>query len=650
MQRGAGVGGTIGDGRDGWTGASRRRVPSVVLLALAVLTSTVALAPGAAAAPVGPFPSEVTFVEQQYRDLVGRPADAAGFTRWVGRLESGQASPEVMVTRLLRARRTGVVPVLRLYVAWFDETPGFRKLRRRVGELRAGVTLSQLSDVLSTAPAASRAFPATLTDRAFVVALHERALGRAPERAERVAWVQRLRAGLGRPGAVARLSRSSAFKSRHAATVATTAAYAGLLRRVPTPQELAAGGDAGDVLSSGEYDDRVGALCNGSYPDFCIPSKPPDLDCRDAPLLGRVDFRVDGRDPHGLDRDGNGVGCESGTTAPGPGDGPSPEGGVINIYNDPWNKLVIRDVLPFSTARTDPTPAKRVRVKNVGTARLDVTDVAIEGSGAFRLVAGQASAFSLAPQQETTISVEFRPGPVLRGKGTLHEASMFVASSDRGQPRDEVFLRGWQARDYENNVEPSRAEIVQTIGYTTDVGQGLPGDDVNAGEEVRSAYWRKAGPGQVELYPLARYAARVSGDTGRTFWFPQGNVGNRQTLHIFPGCRCADPTLGTGGENQKLVPEHTAVGGGPGQTRFDPGTGAFGLAVNSSGELTHSDDALNADGAHTYRFWPARDRTGALLPDTWIVGQDLGASPENLGTKNYDYQDFMWVLSNARPA
>jgi hypothetical protein len=55
-------------------------------------------------------------------------------------------------------------------------------------------------------------------------------------------------------------------------------------------------------------------------------------------------------------------------------------------------------------------------------------------------------------------------------------------------------------------------------------------------------------------------------------------------------------------------------------------------------------------GAHNFRFWPARDRNGVYLPDTWIVGVDLGSSsPEALLTKNWDYQDFMYVLSNARP-
>lgn len=41
----------------------------------------------------------------------------------------------------------------------------------------------------------------------------------------------------------------------------------------------------------------------GSYPEY----SGRDLDCAD---IGHP-VRVDGADPHGLDRDGDGVGCES---------------------------------------------------------------------------------------------------------------------------------------------------------------------------------------------------------------------------------------------------------------------------------------------------------------------------------------------------
>lgn len=48
--------------------------------------------------------------------------------------------------------------------------------------------------------------------------------------------------------------------------------------------------------------------CDPSYPDFCIPSPPPDLNCKDIP---HKNFTVLPPDPHKLDRDKDGIGCES---------------------------------------------------------------------------------------------------------------------------------------------------------------------------------------------------------------------------------------------------------------------------------------------------------------------------------------------------
>jgi hypothetical protein len=48
--------------------------------------------------------------------------------------------------------------------------------------------------------------------------------------------------------------------------------------------------------------------CDSSYPDTCIPSPPPDLDCGE---ISDKRFQVVPPDPHGFDRDGDGIGCES---------------------------------------------------------------------------------------------------------------------------------------------------------------------------------------------------------------------------------------------------------------------------------------------------------------------------------------------------
>lgn len=53
-------------------------------------------------------------------------------------------------------------------------------------------------------------------------------------------------------------------------------------------------------------DPRAG--CEPAYPDVCIAPAPPDLDCRDIPHRR---FRVLPPDPHRLDGNNDGVGCES---------------------------------------------------------------------------------------------------------------------------------------------------------------------------------------------------------------------------------------------------------------------------------------------------------------------------------------------------
>lgn len=52
----------------------------------------------------------------------------------------------------------------------------------------------------------------------------------------------------------------------------------------------------------------TGSNCDAAYPDVCIPSPPPDLNCSDISFRR---FRVLPPDPHHFDGNQNGVGCES---------------------------------------------------------------------------------------------------------------------------------------------------------------------------------------------------------------------------------------------------------------------------------------------------------------------------------------------------
>jgi Staphylococcal nuclease homologue len=50
--------------------------------------------------------------------------------------------------------------------------------------------------------------------------------------------------------------------------------------------------------------------CNPNYAGGCVPPYPPDLDCADIRALGIAPVRVVGSDPHRLDGDDDGLGCE----------------------------------------------------------------------------------------------------------------------------------------------------------------------------------------------------------------------------------------------------------------------------------------------------------------------------------------------------
>ena len=67
---------------------------------------------------------------------------------------------------------------------------------------------------------------------------------------------------------------------------------------------LSGANDSGILVTGG------GENCDPNY-QGCIPPYPPDLNCDDIRALGLAPVYRIGADPHGLDRDRDGVGCEN---------------------------------------------------------------------------------------------------------------------------------------------------------------------------------------------------------------------------------------------------------------------------------------------------------------------------------------------------
>jgi len=66
--------------------------------------------------------------------------------------------------------------------------------------------------------------------------------------------------------------------------------------------------NASDSVAGNTTTEKKQGNCDPSYPDVCIPSPPPDLDCSD---VSEKNFKVKGSDPHRFDNDNDGNACES---------------------------------------------------------------------------------------------------------------------------------------------------------------------------------------------------------------------------------------------------------------------------------------------------------------------------------------------------
>ncbi len=82
---------------------------------------------------------------------------------------------------------------------------------------------------------------------------------------------------------------------------------ASLLNMAPGVSGIVATKDAGPPPVAAQPA-KPAASCDPNYSGACIPNVNYDLNCPDVPF---DDFYVVGSDPHGFDRDNDGLACES---------------------------------------------------------------------------------------------------------------------------------------------------------------------------------------------------------------------------------------------------------------------------------------------------------------------------------------------------
>jgi micrococcal nuclease len=98
----------------------------------------------------------------------------------------------------------------------------------------------------------------------------------------------------------------SLMRAAQSAKAATRGLWRACPRTVLDPFRAVATGQSGPPSRT----PPTSGKCDPNYAGGCVPPYPPDLDCSDIRALGIPFVRVVGSDPHRLDGDRDGLGCE----------------------------------------------------------------------------------------------------------------------------------------------------------------------------------------------------------------------------------------------------------------------------------------------------------------------------------------------------
>ena len=224
--------------------------------------------------------------------------------------------------------------------------------------------------------------------------------------------------------------------------------------------------------------------------------------------------------------------------------------------------------------------------------------------------------------------------------GGMYSGTLTVATNDPNNASYVEQLAGWWQYQSEASVEPSLQTLVnQLFNYKTVISPtatpNLPepnNQKVVYGEEVLSSYWKAANASQ-PVYARAIGSWHIQGNPSSLYWYPQNGRRGPAVVTI-PGV-----------QGQSLLP--TDASGAPAAGSFSPGSSPFVFQI----DYERSIDSANptGGGGHHIRFYPVRDHTGAIIPNTYLMALDYSAGAGAVD-ENFDFQDVVYVVTNLAPA
>ncbi|MCU1452096.1 MAG: hypothetical protein JWN46_242 [Acidimicrobiales bacterium] len=185
-----------------------------------------------------PFATARALVQQQYQDVLRRPASTSEADAWVWQLAGGSTPGEVMgpiVGSAEADQKTN--STIRLYVASFGRIPDHTGLLYWTFRRAAGDDLVRVATAFADS-AEFRHKYGSLSNRSFTSQIYRSVLGRTADPGGLSYWTRRLDAGISRGALVAGLSDAPEYRSTSAGPVVIAALFEGLLRRQVDPVAL----------------------------------------------------------------------------------------------------------------------------------------------------------------------------------------------------------------------------------------------------------------------------------------------------------------------------------------------------------------------------------------------------------------------------
>lgn len=317
---------------------------------------------------------------------------------------------------------------------------------------------------------------------------------------------------------------------------------------------------------------------------------------------------------------------------------PGPEIGLENTDRVPFSDRLSFNRIqnPVNSAVPDNLVHDKavLRIRNTGSAALVLGTLTTTAD--FVIDAPPAAGASIPAGGFLDVTVRFTAQNSTGGR--LKTGTLTINSNDADEAATVVQLAGfWQSRN-EGGQEPGLQNVADTYGFRTQIvksGEVLNqgGRIVRVGDEVLSPYWLRADTSSpVTARQLAAF--HTQGNTASLYWHVKGTT---TVTSLFKH----DGIWG----QSFLPPKDGTSGAQPSFALFNPTT-PFGWRVDGR---EWSDPTKNPkpvgqpqDEGHHVRFWVARDRTGAIIPNTYIMSMDYAGI-------NYDYNDNIYLITNMKP-